>query len=183
MFAGMISGYYSGVIDILLMRLVDIVVAFPFFVLVISIIAILGPGIRNMYVAITMVGWIAYAKIMRGEILVAKNYEYVLAAKALGYSNPRIMWHHLLPNAIGPCIVFAMTDIVLCILSAAGLGYLGLGVQAPTPEWGAMIADGREFVATAWWISTIPGLAIAVVGIGFSLLGDGLVDLLRKQTQ
>jgi len=180
-YIGMISGYYGGAIDAILMRLVDLVVAFPFFVLIIAIIAILGPGIRNMYVAITIAGWISYAKIMRGEILIAKNHEYVLAARALGYSNTRIMWRHLLPNALPPCIIFAMTDVILCILSAAGLGFLGLGVQPPTPEWGVMIADGREFIATAWWISAFPGFAIAVVGIGFSLLGDGLVNLMRRQ--
>lgn len=176
---GCISGYYGGLVDALLMRLVDLTVAFPFFVLVIAIIAILGPGVRNMYIAITLVAWIAYAKIIRGEILIAKNLEYVLAARTLGYSDARIMLRHLLPNVITPCIVFAMTDVVLDILAAASLGFLGLGVQPPYPEWGVMISDGREFIASAWWISTFPGLAIAIVGIGFSLVGDGLADLLR----
>jgi len=176
---GCISGYYGGVVDALLMRLVDLTVAFPFFILIIAVIAILGPGVRNMYIAITLVGWIAYAKLIRGEILIAKNIEYVLAAKTLGYSDARIMLRHLLPNVITPCIVFAMTDVVLDILAASSLGFLGLGVQPPAPEWGVMIADGREFIASAWWISTFPGLAIAIVGIGFSLVGDGLADLLR----
>lgn len=177
---GCISGYYGGVIDSLLMRIVDISVAFPFYVLVISILAILGPGVRNMYIALSLVGWIAYAKIIRGEILIAKNLEYSLAAKALGYSDLRIMLRHLLPNVINPAIIFAMSDVVMCILAGSSLGFLGLGVQPPTPEWGVMIADGREFVQSAPWISVFPGLAIAVVGIAFSLLGDGLSGLLRR---
>jgi len=176
---GCISGYYGGLVDSLLMRLVDISVAFPFYVLVISILAILGPGVRNMYIALSLVGWIAYAKIIRGEILIAKNLEYALAAKALGYSDWRIMLRHLLPNVINPAIIFAMSDVVMCILAGSSLGFLGLGVQPPTPEWGVMIADGREFVQSAPWISVFPGLAIAVVGIAFSLLGDGLSSLLR----
>lgn len=176
---GCISGYYGGLTDTLLMRLVDISVAFPFYVLVISILAILGPGVRNMYIALSLVGWIAYAKIIRGEVLIAKNLEYVLAAKALGYSNSRIILRHILPNVINPAIVFAMSDVVMCILAGSSLGFLGLGVQPPTPEWGVMIADGREFIQTAPWVSIFPGLAIAVVGISFSLLGDGLSSLLR----
>jgi len=176
---GLISGYYGGLVDTLLMRLVDISVAFPFYVLVISILAILGPGIRNMYIALSLVGWIAYAKIVRGEVLIAKNLEYVLAAKALGYSDIRIMGGHLLANTISPAIVFAMSDVVLCILAGSSLGFLGLGVQPPTPEWGVMIADGREYITTAPWLPIFPGLAIAIVGISFSLLGDGLSSLLR----
>jgi peptide/nickel transport system permease protein len=148
-------------------------------VLVISILAILGPGVRNMYIALIIVGWIAYAKIVRGEVLVAKNQEYVLAARALGYSDTRIILRHLVPNVISSSIVYAMSDVVLCILAGSSLGFLGLGVQPPTSEWGVMIADGREFVVTAPWLSTFPGLAIAVVGISFSLLGDGLSSLLR----
>jgi peptide/nickel transport system permease protein len=178
-FIGCISGYYGGVLDALLMRLVDVSVAFPFYVLVISILAILGPGIRNMYIALIVVGWIAYAKIVRGEVLVAKNQEYVLAARALGYSDFRIILRHLVPNVISSSIVYAMSDVVLCILAGSSLGFLGLGVQPPMSEWGVMIADGREFVTSAPWLSTFPGLAIAVVGISFSLLGDGLSSLLR----
>lgn len=176
---GCISGYYGGLVDGLLMRLVDIAVAFPFYVLVISILAILGPGIQNMYIALILVGWIAYAKIARGEVLIAKNMEYILAVKALGYSDLRIIVRHLLPNVINPAIVYAMSDMVLVILAASSLGFLGLGVQPPTPEWGVMVADGREFVTLAPWLPIFPGLAIAIVGISFSLLGDGLSTLLR----
>jgi peptide/nickel transport system permease protein len=180
---GCISGYYGGLIDSLLMRLVDMSVAFPFYVLVIVILAILGPGVRNMYIALIIVGWIAYAKIVRGEVLVAKNEEYVLAAQALGYSDFRIIVRHLIPNVISPSIVYAMSDVVLCILAGSSLGFLGLGVQPPTSEWGVMIAQGREFVTTAPWLSTFPGLAIAIVGISFSLLGDGLSAVLRPSNR
>jgi len=176
---GCISGYYGGVVDVVLMRLVDMSVAFPFYVLVIAILAVLGPGVRNMYLALILVGWITYAKIARGEVLIAKNTEYVLAARALGYSDVRIIVRHLLPNVINPAIVYAMSDIVMVILAASSLGFLGLGVQAPTPEWGVMAADGREMIRSAPWLSIFPGLAIAAVGISFSLLGDGLSSLLR----
>lgn len=176
---GLISGYFGGVLDNVLMRIVDINVAFPFYVLVIVILAILGPGVINMYIALILVGWIAYAKILRGEVLISKNTEYVLAARALGYSHWRIMAKHILPNVISPAIIFAMSDVVMCILAGSSLGFLGLGVQAPTPEWGVMIADGREFITSAPWLAIFPGLAIALVGISFSLLGDGLSSLLR----
>jgi peptide/nickel transport system permease protein len=176
---GAISGYFGGILDQVLMRIVDINVAFPFYVLLIAILAIMGPGVQNMYYALILVGWIAYAKLIRGEILIAKNLEYVLASKALGYSPWRIMLKHLLPNIISPAIIFAMSDVVMCIMSGSSLGFLGLGVQPPIPEWGVMIADGREFIVSAPWIAIFPGLAIAVVGISFSMLGDGISSLLR----
>jgi peptide/nickel transport system permease protein len=176
---GLISGYSGGVIDNILMRIVDITVSFPYLVLVIMILAILGSGTKNLFLALIITDWISYAKIVRGEVLVAKNSEYILAAKALGFNPLRILTKHLLPNTISPAIIFAMSSIVMCILSAASLGYLGLGVQPPTPEWGVMIADGREFVTDAAWISIFPGLTIAVVGISFALFGDGLSSLLR----
>jgi peptide/nickel transport system permease protein len=178
---GAVSGYFGGVIDAFLMRIVDISVAFPFYVLVITILAILGPGVMNMYLALILVGWIAYAKIIRGEILVAKNLEYVLAAKALGYSSWRIILQHLMPNVISPIIVFAMSDVVMVILAGSSLGFLGLGIQPPNPEWGVMIANGREFITIAPWLSVFPGLALAFVGVSFSLLGDGLSNLLRPK--
>jgi peptide/nickel transport system permease protein len=177
---GCVSGYFGGLVDGGLMRLVDISVAFPFYVLVISILAILGPGVRNMYIALILVGWISYAKIVRGEVLIAKNMEYVLAVRALGYTDLRIIVRHILPNVINPALIYAMSDMVLVILAASSLGFLGLGVQPPAPEWGVMIADGREFVTAAPWLPLFPGLAIAVVGISFSLVGDGLAALLRR---
>jgi ABC-type dipeptide/oligopeptide/nickel transport system permease subunit len=157
--------------------------AFPFYVLLIAILAILGPGLINMYYALILVGWIAFARLIRGEVLVTKKMEYVTAARALGCSDWRIIARHLLPNVIGPALVYAMSAVVLNILSGASLGFLGLGVQAPNPEWGVMIAEPREYITTAWWLPLFPGLAIALVGVAFSLLGDGLSNLLRRRTR
>lgn len=178
---GCLAGYFGGKIDTLFMRIVDIQVAFPFYVLLIAILAILGPGLINMYYALILVGWIAFARLIRGEVLVAKKLEYVTAARALGCGDARIIVRHLLPNIMGPALVFAMSAVVLNILSGASLGFLGLGVQAPNPEWGVMIAESREFMTTAWWLPLFPGLAIAVVGIAFSLLGDGLSSVVRRR--
>jgi peptide/nickel transport system permease protein len=181
-FLGSIAGYYGGRIDTILMRIVDVAVAFPFFVLLIAIIAMLGPGLRNMFIAISLVGWISYARIVRGEVLVARSAEYVLAAKTLGYSDARVIFGHVLPNVITPAVIFSMSDIVLNILLGSALSFLGLGPQAPTAEWGRMIQEGRQFIISGeWWMTTIPGLAILVAGVAFSLLGDGLADLLRVE--
>lgn len=176
---GSVAGYFGGWIDIIIMRLVDIVVAFPFFVLIIALVFVLGPGERSIYIAITLVGWVSYARIIRGEILVAKRQEYVLAAQSGGLSNLRIMARHLLPNVITQAIIYAMSDIVQDILAIVTLSYLGLGIQPPTPDWGTMISDGQNFLTTHWQLSTIPGLAVVVTGLGLSLIGDGLADLLR----
>jgi peptide/nickel transport system permease protein len=176
-----IAGYYGRWSDTILMRLVDVVVAFPFYVLIIAMVFVLGPGTRNIYIAITFVGWVSYARIIRGEILVQKRQEYVLAAQAAGFRDVRIIVRHLIPNVITQAIVFAMSDIVLSILAIVTLGYLGLGVQPPTPDWGSMIAEGQDFLTTKWQLSTIPGVAVVIVGLGLSLLGDGLADLLRPE--
>jgi peptide/nickel transport system permease protein len=179
--AGAIAGYFGGLTDRILMRIVDVLWAFPFYVLVIAIVGTLGPSIANMYLAFTLVVWISFARIVRGEVLVVREQEYVMAARLLGYSHGRIVLRHVLPNAITPAMVFAMADVVLTILAVTALSFLGLGVQPPTPEWGIMIADGRNFIFDAWWISTFPGLAIIYAGITFTLLGDGLDDLLRPK--
>jgi len=176
---GSIAGYFGGWIDILIMRLVDVVVAFPFFVLIIALVFVLGPGARSIYVAISLVGWVSYARIIRGEILVAKRQEYVLAAQSGGLSNLRIMARHLLPNVITQAIIYAMSDIVQDILAIVTLSYLGLGIQPPTPDWGTMISDGQNFLTTHWQLTTIPGIAVVITGLGLSLIGDGLADLLR----
>jgi peptide/nickel transport system permease protein len=178
-FVGMLSGYFGGIVDTIFMRLVDIFIAFPFMVLIISVIAVLGPGLNNVILAVTMVSWIIYARLVRGEVLVAKNLEYVMAAKVLGYSDLRIMIRHILPNVITTAIIFGALDVALDILLASSLGFLGLGVQPPEPEWGAIIAEGRQFMSTAWWISVYPGIAIIITGAGFALLADGLADVLR----
>jgi peptide/nickel transport system permease protein len=177
---GLIAGYYGGWLDVLIGRVIDIVVAFPFFVLVIAIVAMLGPGLVNFYIAVSLVSWVAYARIVRGETLVAKRREYVLTARSLGYRDARIMFRHILPNVVAPTFVFGMSDFVLDILAGASLGFFGLGVPTPTPEWGVMIAEGRNFIITAPWVVIFPGLAIVVVGFFFSLLGDGLADQVRR---
>ena len=173
---GLFAGYYGGWLDTIIGRVIDIFTAFPFLVLVIAIVAMLGPGLRNLYIAIAVVSWVAYARIVRGETLSAKRREYVVAAHGLGYSGLRIMFRHVLPNVIAPAIVFSMSDFVLDIVAGASLGFFGLGVQPPQAEWGVMIADGRNFITTAPWLVVFPGLAIVVVGFFFSLLGDGLAD-------
>ena len=178
---GLVSGYFGGWIDTVTNWLVNIVVAFPFYVLIIALAFALGPGTRSIYIAITIVGWVSYARILRGEVIVAKRREYVLAARAGGLSTRRILVRHLLPNTITQAIVFAMSDICLDILAIVTLGYLGLGVQPPTPDWGRMIADGQTYLTTHWELSTIPGVAIVIAALGLSLLADGLADLLRPE--
>jgi peptide/nickel transport system permease protein len=178
---GLFAGYYGGWFDTLTNWLVNIVVAFPFYVLIIALVFVLGPGTRSIYIAITIVGWVSYARIVRGEVLVAKRREYVLAAKSGGLSDVRIIFRHLLPNVITQAIVFSMSDIVLDILAIVTLGYLGLGVQPPTPDWGTMIADGQTYLTTHWELSTVPGIAVVFTALGLSLLADGLADLLRPE--
>ncbi len=178
---GGIAGYFGGVTDTIIMRVVDTFSAFPFLVMVIGIIAILGPGLVSLYIALTLAGWSMYARIVRAEVLVVKKVEYVLAARALGYRHGRIMFRHILPNVITPTIIFAMTDMVLVILSTTSLSFLGLGVQPPMAEWGIMISEGKGFILTAWWMVTLPGLAIVLVGLALSLFGDGVARWLGER--
>ena len=175
---GSLSGYCGGAVDVVVMRLLDVTLAFPFLVLMIAIISVLGPGIQSFYIAITLVGWVSYARLVRAQVLVLKTSEFILAAHVLGYSSIRIVFRHLLPNALVPSIVFAMSDVVLVILAGSSISYLGLGVQPPTAEWGVMIAEGQNFMTTAWWIAAVPGLAIVLLAFGFSLLADGLGEKL-----
>ena len=175
---GSLAGYFGGVADMLIMRLVDITLAFPFLVLMIAIIAVLGPGLTSFYIAMALVGWVSYARLVRAQILVLKGSEFILAARNLGYGPLRIIFRHMLPNALVPSIVFSMSDVVLVILAGSSISYLGLGVQPPTAEWGVMIAEGQNFMTTAWWISAFPGCAIVFLALGFSLLADGLGEKL-----
>lgn len=180
---GSLASYYGGWVDTIIMRLLDIVQAFPFIVLIIAIVAILGPGLSNMYIAVAAVAWIVYARLIRSEILVQKEQEYVLAAKAMGSTDWRIISRHLLPNTITSSIVYAMADIALYILLAASLSFLGLGATPPAPEWGALITEGQAFMTNAWWMSALPGVAIIITGVGLSLIGDGLSDFLRPEAR
>ena len=178
---GAVAGYFGGIVDRVISGIIDILWAFPFYVLVIAIVGTLGPSTGNLYLAFTLVVWISFARIVRGEVLVVRESEYIMAARMLGFSHARIILRHVLPNAITPAIVYAMADVVLTILAITALSFLGLGVQPPTPEWGIMIADGRNFIFNNWWISTFPGLAIVYTGIAFTLIGDGLDGLLRPK--
>jgi peptide/nickel transport system permease protein len=175
---GLMSGYLGGLPDAIFMRIVDIVLAFPFLVLIMAIIAFLGPGLLSFYIAIALVGWVSYARLVRAQVLVLKHSDFVTAAKSLGFTHARITLRHILPNALVASIVFSMSDIVLVILSGAAVSYLGLGVQPPTAEWGIMIAEGQAFITTAWWITTFPGCALVVLAFGFSMAADGLGELL-----
>lgn len=177
---GLFAGYYAGWPDALLGRVIDVVTAFPFLVLVLAIVAMLGPGLRNFYIAISLVSWVAYARIVRGEALSVRGRGYILAARSLGFGDLRIMFRHLLPNVIVPALVFGMSDFVLDILAGASLGFFGLGVQPPTAEWGVMIAEGRNFIITAPWVVIFPGVAIIVTSFFVSLIGDNVSDLVRR---
>jgi peptide/nickel transport system permease protein len=173
---GLVAGWIGGWFDTLLMRIVDMVVAFPFFVLVIALVFALGPGESSIYVAITLVGWVAYARIVRGEVLVAKEQEYALAARVSGLPTYRILLRHLLPNVLLQAFVFAMSDVILCIVAIVTLGYLGLGVPAPTPEWGSMIQDGQTFILNEWHLAAVPGVAVVITALALALIADGIVE-------
>ncbi len=176
---GAVVGYYGGLLDAVFGRLVDVVVTVPFLILVIGIVAILGPGLINMYLAVTSVGWVYYARLLRAEMLVQKQQDYAMAGRVMGYGAGRIILRHLLPNAIGPVLTYWITDMALVILLGSSLGYLGLGAQPPTAEWGTLIADGKNYMSTAWWMSVCPGIAIVLAGLAFSLTGDGIAAWLR----
>ena len=175
---GTMAGYFGGLVDTLFMRLVDIILAFPFLVLMLAIITVLGPGLQSFYIAMALVGWVSYARLVRAEILILKGSDFALAARSLGYGHARIMFRHLLPNALTGSIVFAMSDCVLVLLAGASISYLGLGVQPPLAEWGIMVAEGQGFITQAGWISAFPGLAIVALAFAFSLIADGLGEKL-----
>jgi peptide/nickel transport system permease protein len=176
---GMLGGYFGGRIDTVLMRIFEITVSFPYFVLVIAIVAVLGPGLKSYFISLTLVSWVSYARLVRSQALVLRNADFVLAARGMGFSHARTMLFHVLPNAMVPSAVFVMTDAVLTIVLGSSLGFLGLGVQPPTPEWGAMIAEGANYLTSAWWIAFFPGLAICSLALGLSLIADGLARLLN----
>ena len=176
---GVTAGYLGGKTDNVVMRIVDILIAFPFLVLVIALMTLLGPGLRNLYIAVGIFGWITYCRLVRGETLIARNLEYIQAARTVGCTNRRVIFTHLLPNVIAPSLVYVFTGMVQAILTGAALSFLGLGAQPPTPEWGAMIAEGRQFLLQAWWMPTLPGFAILITGVSLSLIGDGLAERRR----
>ena len=174
---GLVAGYFGGVVDKVLMRIIDVFLAFPKLILALAFVAALGPGINNAIIAIVFTAWAPYARLVRAQTLFIANSEFITAIKLQGASNSRILFKHILPLCISAIIVQASLDMSGFILSVAGLGFLGLGAQPPMPEWGAMIATGREYILEQWWLVTFPGIAIAIVSIGFNLLGDGLRDI------
>jgi peptide/nickel transport system permease protein len=173
---GAIAGYFGGAADATVSRLADVMIAFPFIVLVIAIIAIIGPGIGGVLVGVPLVGWALYARLARAQMLVLRQESFMLATKALGYSRRRAILRHAIPNLVGICLVYSTLDMVGNILLLAGLSYLGLGVQPPTPELGAMIANGQPYLLTAWWVATLPGLVLVLFGLGAGLVGDGITN-------
>lgn len=179
---GVIAGYYGGVVGEVLMRGIDIVLAFPSILLAILIVAILGPGLTNAMIAIGIVNVPIYARLLRSTTLQIRGLEFIEAAHAVGVSNTTIIMKHILPNCLSPLIVQATLGIGAAILETAGLGFLGLGVQPPTPEWGTMLSQAKDFIRTAPWILAFPGVAITLVVVAFNLMGDGLRDLLDPRT-
>jgi peptide/nickel transport system permease protein len=178
---GAIAGYFGGWLDTVLMRIVDIFFAFPFYVMVIALVFVFGSGEASIYIAIAAVSWVSYARIVRGEVLIAKKQDYVVAARLGGMSHARILTRHIGPNVLSQAIIYGMSDIVMDIMAIVTLGYLGLGINPPTAEWGSMINDGQEFITTQWQQATIPGLVVVVTSLGLSWLGDGLSDLLSPE--
>ncbi len=175
---GTVAGYFGGWVDTVLMRLTDIFLAFPRLILALAFVAALGPGIENAIIAIAITSWPPYARLARAETLTIRGSDFIAASRLQGASSPRIIWGHVVPLCLSSVIVRVTLDMAGIILTAAGLGFLGLGAQPPQPEWGAMIAGGRRFLIDYWWVATMPGIAIFVVSLGFNLLGDGLRDVL-----
>lgn len=175
---GVFAGYIGGAIDEILMRLSDVFLAFPKLILAIAFAAALGPGVENAIVAISVANWPSYARLARAETLSVRHNDYIQVIRSMGASNLRIMVGHITPMCLSSIIVRLSLDMGTIILTAAGLGFLGLGAQPPVPEWGLMVSDGRQFLVDQWWVSTLPGFAILVVVMGFNLMGDGIRDIL-----
>jgi peptide/nickel transport system permease protein len=178
MVIGLVAGYFGGRLDDFLMRLADVQLAFPFILLAIAVIGVLGPSLRNIIIVIGVSSWVVYARVVRGEVLSIREREYVHAAVALGSRHWRVLATHVLPNTFTPWLVVATLDMARVIVIESALSFLGLGVQPPTPTWGGMLADGRVYLSTAWWLATFPGLAILITVLGINLFGDGLRDTL-----
>jgi len=180
---GSLAGYFGGVMDDLISRVIDTLLAFPGLLLAIAIVAVLGPSLANVLVALTIIGWVGYARLVRGQVLRAREFEYVHAARALGAGTPRILWRHVIPTAIPALVVQATLGMAGAIIGEASLSFLGLGVQPPTPSWGTMLNGGRAHILDAPHLTVFPGLAIALLVLGFNFLGDGLRDRLDPRRQ
>jgi peptide/nickel transport system permease protein len=180
---GSLAGYFGGVIDEIIMRLVDILLAFPGILLAIAIMSVLGPSLANVILALCLIGWVGYARLVRGEVMSLRKREYITAAQAQGIGSNRIIFRHILPNILSPVIVQATFGLAGAIIAEAGLSFLGLGTQPPNPSWGAMLNEGRQFILVASHISIFPGIAIMITVLGLNFLGDGLRDILDPKSQ
>ncbi len=177
---GLLAGYAGGIIDAIIMRFVDFVMAFPFYVLIIALVFVIGSGFGSVLLALIVVGWVSYARIVRGEVRVVATREYIAAARMTGIRGRWLLLRHVLPNVVVQPVVYAMSDVINVILAIVTLGFLGLGVQPPTPEWGLMISDGSDFLATHWGLATFPTIAVVITGLAFSLIGDGFAELVAE---
>jgi peptide/nickel transport system permease protein len=174
---GAVAGYVGGIADRLVMRVADIVLAFPLLIFMIAIIALLGVGMVGVYVGLISFGWAMFARLTRADLLVVREQPYIRAAEGLGIGRLRVLVVHALPNAVRPCLVYSCGVLVHNILTLATLSFLGLGVQPPKPELGALIAQGQHLLLTGWWVATLPGLVVLIIGVGFSMIGDALSDI------
>ncbi len=175
---GLLAGYFGGWLDIVIMRLADVQLAFPFILLAILVVAVVGPGLRNVIVVIGLANWMVYARVVRGEVLSVREKAFVEAARTIGAGKARIIFRHILPNVMTPVIIIATFAVANVIIAEAALSFLGLGVEPSIPTWGAMLAEGRTYLSTAWWLATFPGLAIMFTVLGINLIGDWLRDVL-----
>lgn len=180
-FVGMLAGYYGKWVDTLIMLLTDTFIAFPFYLIVIIVAFASGTGEQGIYITFILVGWIVYARVVRGLSATFRKQEWIASAKVLGIPDIQIILRHLLPNVLPQAVVVLMTDMALLLVAIVTLGYLGIGITPPTPDWGTMISDGQPFISTKWWLSALPGCAVVYTGIALSLVGDGLADLWRRR--
>ncbi|MEM7734338.1 MAG: ABC transporter permease [Deinococcota bacterium] len=178
---GLLSGFAGGLLDNFMMRVADAFLAIPFIVLVVAVSGVVGAGLMTLIVILGVTSWVTYARVTRAEVLAAREMDYVMAAKALGQNNLKIMFKHILPNVTGSIIVLATSMVATTMLAEAALSFLGLGVQPPTVTWGLMLSDGRQYIGSAWWMSTFPGIAITITVLGVVFVGDWLRDLLDPQ--
>ena len=180
---GLVAGYRGGRVDDFCMRLTDTMLAMPFILLALAVIAVLGPSLKNIVFVLGVTSWVSYARVVRAEVLTLRAREFVAAAMALGSGGRRIVFRHLLPNVLTPVIVIATLEVARMIILESALSFLGLGIPPPTPTWGGMLADGRAYISTAWWLATFPGLCIMLTVLGINLLGDWLRDVLDPRLQ
>jgi peptide/nickel transport system permease protein len=178
---GLLAGYNGGIVDSLLMRIGDVFLAFPYLLLAIAIVSVLGGGLLNVIIVLAIASWVPYARLMRGSVLSARELEFIVAARAIGVNDSTLLVKHMLPNVVTPIIVYGTFAVAAAIIAEAGLSFLGLGVGLTRPTWGSMLADGRAYVSTAWWLATIPGIAIMLTVLSINLIGDWLRDALDPQ--